>query len=82
MKRKSRRIRRDEALAKISEGLADIEALKDEIEEWRDGMEGTNLENTQKYEDLNECADALETGYSDIEDAVSELENIEFPGMF
>jgi len=35
--------------------------LYDEIDNWKSNMEGTNHENTQKYNDLDECASALET---------------------
>ena len=51
--------------------VGEIECLKDEIENWKSGMEGTNLENSNKYSELEECF-----GY--LESAVSELESLSF----
>ncbi len=77
---------------------AEIEALKEEICSWRDNMEGTNLENTSKYQEVSECADMLEDieidngeieDLSDIEsraddfdEAADSLEEVMFPGMY
>lgn len=106
---------RDEIQA-MFEGLSsvdvgEIEELRDEIDNWKSGMEGTNLENTSKYSELEECYDTLENGISSLEgvdldslvgedetiddlkerlqsvideldNAISELENTEFPRMF
>lgn len=76
----SRAERLEEAKSMLDDAKSIIEELRDEIEQWKTGMEGTNLENTQKYQDLEEC-------YSTLDDAVSNLENMEldsisFPGMF
>ena len=47
-------------------GAVDIfTELNDELTEWRDGMTGSNLESSQKY--------------SDLEEAISELDNKETP---
>ena len=81
-KYKSRATRLQEALDEIRGGMEEIEGLKQEIEDWRTGMEGTNLENTEKYSQLQECEDALDTAYNDIESAVCEAEGITFPGMY
>lgn len=81
-KYKSRATRLSEAVSKIQDGLSEIESLHDEIQEWHDGMEGTNLESTDKFNALEECAQALDQGKDEIENAISELENVEFPGMF
>lgn len=53
--------------AKIEIGM-----LQDEMQSWADNMSGTGLENTQKYSDVEECAEYLSN-------AVSSLENIELP---
>ena len=37
-----------------------LEELHDEIDHWRSGMEGTNLEYTMKYGTLEECQEQLE----------------------
>ena len=77
--------------------LMDVESLRDEIENWQSGMEGTNLENTNKYSEVSDAADELsniETSYSvsefddiesvkdDLENAASDLESVQFPSMF
>ena len=61
-----------------------IEELKDEITSWREGMEGTNLENTAKYGELEECEDALETLMDEIDSIEAEVsgDDIMFPGMY
>jgi hypothetical protein len=53
---------------------SEIESLRDEIENWKSGMEGTNLESTSKYEELSECLDNLEN-------AISSLESIDFDSL-
>ena len=67
------------ALDEIEERLALIQELQDEIENWQSNLEGTNLENTAKYEQLGECAEALDQVRSTIEDAIEEGRGIEFP---
>lgn len=82
MKHKSRATRLGEALQKINDGLEEIQSLQEEMQDWYDNMSGTNLESTEKYETVGECADSLQTTADDLESTVSEAEGIEFPGMF
>lgn len=82
MKQKSRATRLSNACSKIAEGIAEIEELKDEIVSWKEGMEGTNLEQTAKYSELEECADQLENAVSELDSSNNELEGVEFPGMY
>jgi prefoldin subunit 5 len=49
--------------------FSEVETLRDEIENWKSGLEGTNLENSSKYETLSSTFDCLDS-------AVSSLENI------
>ena len=79
---KSRATRLSDALSKIEEGLSEIENLAEEMESWRDNMSGTNLENTDKYSQVEESAETLRQGYDDIESATGDLDGVEFPGMF
>lgn len=44
----------------IEEAKGIIEELKEEISSWRDNMDGSGLENTPKFEEVSEAADALE----------------------
>lgn len=46
-----------------------VNELFDEIDNWKSNMEGTNLENTGKYSELEDCAGELETAQGDLEDA-------------
>lgn len=81
-KHKSRNKRLSEAIGQLNNGLAEVQALQEEIESWRDNMAGTNLESTDKYQQLEDCATTLESASGEIENAISELETVEFPGMF
>lgn len=49
---------------------AEVEMLHGEMEEWSNNMDGSGLENTQKFEDVSACADTLECA-SDLEEALS-----------
>ena len=55
----------------VNVDYSEIECLKDEIENWRDGMQGTNLENSDKFSQLEDCVSYLET-------AVDSLGGFEF----
>ncbi len=79
---KSRANRLSDALSQIDEGMSEIEALTDEMEQWRDNMQGTNLESTERYSRVEEAAETLRQCYDDLENAKSELDNVEFPGMY
>lgn len=60
--------------AAIGDAMSEIETLKDEMEEQRDNMQGTNLEATPKYEAISEVVDELE-GLSepDVPESVADL---------
>ena len=81
-KYKSRSKRLSDALDRVTDAIEEIEILRDEIEEWKSNMEGTNLENTNKYEQLEECSGELEQLMDDLENAKDSEYNIIFPGMF
>ena len=53
-------------------GRQDVTDLKEEIEAWKDGLEGNNMEHLPKYEEVSECYDALDS-------AIGGLEGIEVP---
>lgn len=46
-------------LQAIDDSFSEIDMLRDEMEEWQGKMEGTNLESTNKYEQVTEAVDAL-----------------------
>lgn len=78
--------------------LCDLEDLKSEIGDWRDNMDGSGLENTDKFQEVSDCADELDgidsdvpsiESLDDIDDAidqlqriVDDLEGVSFPGMY
>lgn len=52
--------------------IGEIEDLAEEMASWRDNMEAGGLENTPKFEEVSECADALEQGKDSLESAIEE----------
>lgn len=52
------------------------EELRNEIEDWRDNLVGTNLENGQKFEELEECISVLENVQSEFESNESDFDDI------
>lgn len=63
--------------------VSEIQGLKEEMENWRDGLQGTNLEYSEKFNQLEECISVLENNESEIENIeVPDLEEPEFPGMY
>lgn len=56
----------------FSSGREDVTSLKEEMEEWKDNLEGNNMEHLPKFEEVSECFDALDNG-------VGTLEGIEVP---
>jgi len=82
MKYQSRAKRLSEALDLIDQGYSMVSDLADEMESWRDNMSGTNLENTEKYNTVDECAETLRSAADEIETAKGDLDGVEFPGMF
>lgn len=81
-KYKSRATRLDEAMKNLIEPIEEVRILKEELEEWMSNLQGTNLENTTKYEQLEEAVSLLEDLESGLEDIQSNADMVEFPGMF
>lgn len=59
---------------KLSELLGDVESLQDEEEEAARGMEGGNLEFTERYERVCQARESLVEAVSNLEEAVSNIE--------
>ena len=53
-------------------GRVDVADLKQEIEDWKDNLEGNNMEHLPKYDEVSECHEALES-------ALERLEGVEPP---
>ena len=81
-KYKSRATRLDEVMTNLIEPIEEVRTLKEELEEWMSNLQGTNLENTTKYEQLEEAVSLLEDLESGLEDIQSNADMVEFPGMF
>lgn len=61
-------------LEAIEGAVSEIETLKDEMEQWRDGME-EKLSHTDKYQEVSDACDVLEEAYD-------KLQGIELPEGF
>jgi hypothetical protein len=81
-KHKSRSDRLEDVITNCIEGKDEVDSLYEEIESWQENMSGTNLENTEKYQELEYCLEHL----SEIKELLEQLENyqamVEFPSMF
>ena len=62
------------ALAKIREGLSELEACRDEERDYYDNMP-ESFQNGEKGERANEMAEALEQACGEIESSCDELES-------
>ena len=69
---------RAEVISMIEDAdFSDIESLAEEMEEWQGNMEGTNLELTTKYEEVEECAGYLREGLDELEGLESPEEELD-----
>lgn len=55
----------------VSDAFGTFQTLRDEIAEWRDNLESNGMEHLPKYEQVSECADALD-GFCDEEPTMPE----------
>jgi hypothetical protein len=57
----------------------DVDELAQELGTWRDNMEGTNLENTMKYQEVSDACDELESVSSNAQDiqAIEDLDEVD-----
>ena len=79
MKTPSRMARLNEALGKIDDAITELENLQTEMQNWADNMSGTNLENTGKYQQVEEVASLLEDGISELQSGRDNLGEVKFP---
>lgn len=77
---RSRSARLDQAMSAFEDAKSIVAELKDEMDNWRSGMEGTNLENSSKFEEVSTAYDELESLESALEDV--DFSSIDFPGMY
>lgn len=64
----------DKADAAFENGKSGVEELKEEIESWKENMEGANMEHLPKYEEVSECYDQLDS-------AMSYLDSVSLPEL-
>ena len=81
-KNPSRADRLSEAMAKLLTAKDEIERLKEEIDNWIEGLSTTNLSMSFKYEHLEECSYALEEIIDEIDTTTGREHDVIFPGMF
>lgn len=80
-KYKSRANRLADAIAQIEAAITEIESIKDELENWRDSMP-ENLQNSDKYSNLESAIDELDNVFQTLDNAVSDAGSIEIPVPF
>ena len=73
--------RRDEAIALLSEAQEHIQELKSEFEGLRDGLP-ENLQQSGSPEELETEIERIDGAYRSIEEAISNLADIELPRGF
>jgi hypothetical protein len=78
-KRKTRADRLGDITNALQDTHSDLEGFAEEVREHADNMTGTNLEHTDRYQILEDAANALEDGASELEEIISTLEGVEFP---
>lgn len=81
-KPKSRATRLADCFEKIADAKLEIEELKNELEDWQSNMDGTNLEATEKYGQLDEAISLLDDYVTQLEEFDGKEDEVEFPGMF
>ena len=72
---KERRKRIDDIIAQLNDIKEDIEMLRDEEQEAYDNMP-ESIQESDRGEAMTRAVDLMESAYSWIEDAVSELEEV------
>jgi len=78
MTEKSKGVRLEEALGGLRKHLEDMKVLAHELEVLRDSMEGTNSENTARYESISEAADELYCATDRISEGIEDANQVEW----
>lgn len=80
MPKKSRANRFYDAYHVLNDATREIELVKEELEDWKYKLEGTNLENTNKYSELEDAVENLVKGWDHLDKAIGHLDEVEIPG--
>ena len=65
----------------MTDKIADVEQLREELEEWLDNLP-ENLQSSNKADMLQEAIDNLENIGEELENIQELQHDVEFPGMF
>ena len=65
----------------MTDKIADVEQLREELEEWLDNLP-ENLQSSNKADMLHEAIDNLENIGEELENIQELQHDVEFPGMF
>jgi len=75
---KNKNDRLSEVLTKFREAYDILDEIACEAEENVSNMEGTNLENTERFQRLQEASEQVSSARDTIDEALSDLETVEF----
>lgn len=65
----------------VEDAKADVECLRDELQDWRDNLP-ENLQSGSKADELDEAVSALDTIIDSLDSAAGEFSSVSFPSMF
>jgi hypothetical protein len=77
----SRADRLADAATLVQDAVGEVEGLKEEMEEWHDNMP-ENLQSGDKGTAVEEAAQALDSIADRLDSAITEMEQVSFPGMY
>ncbi len=77
----SRADRLSQALGQVEDARSEVEALKDELQEWYDNLPEA-FQGGEKGEQLQTAIDALEEITSELDTVIGKDGDVEFPGMY
>jgi len=80
-KAESRADRLNEVHQSVEDAMSEVEMLHDELQEWYDNMP-ENFQNGDRGTTVQEAADAMESIKDKLEEAIEEMDGVEFPGMY
>ena len=69
------------AIERVRDAKDDIESLKSEIESWHENLPDS-FRDGEKGSQLEECMEALEQVINSLDDAESNADSVDFPGMY
>jgi len=77
----TRAARLQEVQRQIEDVMSEVESLHDEMQEWYDNMP-ENLQDGDKGNAVQECADQLENIKDQMQTALDEMDGVDFPSAY